>query len=263
MARYYIGAGQSNAIEGANKSSLLGGYGQLADVYPGVSQVMRLGSPLNFPVWQNYGPESLQPRFDIGDPGGPRNFIGHSLTIGRGLAAYYGQNEIVVGRLGVSGTGLQEAWLPPSPPLDGEVTNLYSQLVAFIVAQVPNLNDLHGIWWTQGNNDAGTAFKSTNYAANLATFFGALRADLGRPTLKIVYDQLPPAVTAPFTDTVRAQQALYAATDPNARMIATDYTYTLRDAAEHYDAQTFMRLGWEMANAFIGQAGALGTLGNV
>ena len=246
----FCGMGQSNAVEGADKSTLARGTYQLAAIYAPVAQRMHLGNAADHPTWQDYGPESLQPKFQIGTPAGPRNFIGHSITIGRALGQALGSGNVVDARVACSGTGIT-AWLPGAAPLPGDVDNLYTTAMTYLAAYLAAEGAvLGGIWWTQGNADAGTQANADAYGARLGTLFAALRASVGIPTLRIVYDQLPPAVVAPYTDVVRAQQAAYAPTDPYCRMIATDASFTLRDD-DHYTADSFMRLGWLMADAFL------------
>ncbi len=236
-ALLYVIAGQSNAVGGAHVNDLGTNYSGYTATYASVTQVIKVASVAS-PAWEDTAAASLAPR------GGIR--LGVELSMGRDLDAKY-PGRVKILKMAVSSAGLNDHYLPSAAALSGHSDNLYTETVAEIIAQETALTArFAGFIWIQGNDDAGTSAKASAYAANMRTLHSALAASLPGRNFRFVFDQLPSFVDAPYTSTVRSQQATIAL-DPRFTMLTTD-SYKGRDT-DHYDAPSFIELGRAFARA--------------
>lgn len=241
--------GQSNVAGRGRTTELV--IAGLADAYPSVTQYARFGTPKTNPVFEEYGPESLQPRVDHGDDPeqDPRDRFGCWLTMGRALATFYPDDDIVLVMYGVTGTGLAENRMPDSDPLTGESTNMHDQWLTLIDEALDETGGtLAGVMDIGGNQDANDETQANEYDDNLDTWITDVRDYYGRPTLPLVVNQLHPDTTNDFTaECVTAQQA-YVAADPWSRLVSQT-GLSLTDG-DHYATTSFLWLGWRAALAF-------------
>lgn len=239
--------GQSNQVGGGGVSDLSSENLGYVDAFPCVTLTQRLGNGANPNVWDEYPAEPLQPKHAIGVPNGLRNSFGVELSLGRGLSENWDCDEIVLVKFAVNGTQLQSEWKPGSAPMPGETQPLYDQALAFSERATAELEaTVEGLVWIQGNSDANARGPANNYAENLTILLDTVRADVGQD-IWMVLDQLPTAVVAPYTNVVREEQALFAASVPGVIMIPTE-GLTLRDE-NHYMADSFIELGIAMGKA--------------
>lgn len=243
--RLYVIAGQSNAVGGVITTNLPDS--QLADVYSAVDMYRQWGNAGDTPfAWETAAVQSLAPR-DPAPVGTGAKFHGVELTLGRGLATKYGSGRCVLAQIAVNGSGLNGHWREAANPLDGQATNLYTQLLAEIVEQETATDSkLEGIVWIQGNGDTNSQAVAEAYASNLKTFVTSIRAALPGRDFRFVYDQLSAQQTGTYMSTVREQQASVAR-DPGYHMLKTD-SYKLTDG-DHYDSRSFVELGYAFAEA--------------
>ena len=157
---------------------------------------------------------------------------GPEQTLGRWLVNYNVYPNPALVKFAVSSTRLDTIWLGVFP--SGTATTMYQDGIAHLVARRTELGRQYdGLVWLQGESDAGTSTASLAYQANLGIFFGKVRTDLGLPNLPVFVVQMNAASAfGTFRDTVRAAQAAYVASDPNAYLINVDDIFLESDP--HY-----------------------------
>jgi hypothetical protein len=237
-------AGQSNEPGQGNTYSL------------GAARAAVLGAPYpNVTLWDaellladgstiyDLGPEPLQPR----PYAYPKPNMGIELSLGRTLDAAKPVQWAEV-KYGVSGSTLQQRWLPTSPwPTAADNLNhrWITRLHAAVAAENATLGD---VVWFQGESDAGSQVLANAYEPNLETLINAERAADPAWTNTAWYVIELNAVNAgAYKDTVRAAQVKVAATLPNVYLVNIDDLPT----SEHYSAPQLDAIGIRVGQAIV------------
>lgn len=224
------GAGGGGTGVGTTRSADRGYNISLTTPFSAVTMNERYATAPTTPM--NYfdtGTEALLPYSGSGGAN-----MGPEQTIGRWLVNHNVYPNPALVKFAVSSTRLDVHWLSQFP--SGTATTMYQDFIAQLKARRTELNRQYdGLVWIQGESDAGSASAANAYQANLGTFFTRVRTDLGLPNLPVFIQQLNRATsasTAVLRDTVRAAQAAYVLTDPNAVLVNVDDIFLESDP--HY-----------------------------
>ncbi len=108
-----------------------------------------------------------------------------------------------------------------------------------------------GILWMQGESDAtGTLQVAQEYGKNLTELMTAIRDAFDAPAMPIIIGRITDWEVWTHGDVVRAQQAAFAAKDPNAALVTTTDSYGNSDKW-HYDTAGYLDLGVQFADAIV------------
>ena len=228
--------GQSNmwgqgAAAGGGSANLRGadqGYGiSLATPFAPVTMNQRTSNGPTTPMaYADTGTGPLAPYTGSSPNMGPEQ------TLGRWLVNYGVYPSPALVKFAVGSTRLDVHWLSQFP--SGTATTMYQDAMQQLTSRRTELNRQYdGLVWLQGEADEGTSAAANAYQANLGVFFGRVRGDLGIPNLPVFIVQVNQATGfGPFRDTVRAAQAAYVASDPNAYLVNVDDIFI--EADPHY-----------------------------
>jgi len=176
---------------------------------------------------------------------------GFGITYGPEIAFAYEMQQrtgekVAIIKTAQGGSGLQQHWLPAT-------NDVYPWALAKIQSSLADLvtlgyePTLKGVLWVQGETDATNLAPSNAYSENLATLFDTLRTDLNAPELPIYLNLLNGAAKHPYKNILRAEQAEFIATYPNA--LGFDSTgLPLSADMEHYAAAGQLGLGNRFAD---------------
>ncbi len=239
-------AGQSNATGHGNYFYLTPGTGLENTFGPVPFNAQWSNNPTSPMVWSTLATTGLKPYAGSGVPA-----MGIELALGHAL--YDAGCAPFIGKFAVDAAGLNAHYSPivnfPTTPAGH---NLFGQLCDYITArQTETGSTLAVLIWIQGETDAYDPGPAAAYNANLDEFVSGLRVQFGN--FAFVFNQLNATLslgTCPYRDTVRAQQALYAASDANSYMVNCDDIplgggYV--DSILHYDANSISSLGYRFA----------------
>ena len=243
-AALYVIPGQSNAVGGARVQDLPPELAFYGDKDPAVQFADEERCPKDFT-----GSGCLYDR-DFA-PLAPRTggYFGIELSAGRELASRFGESSVALLKSATSGTSLSVSWDSTTPG-----TGLYEYLVddvATRLAELPPGSHVAGVFWIQGEADAGTLAASQDYAENLAFMILRLRQEWG--DVPFVINELCPKDTLTYAANVRAEQLAVAQYVDGVVVVPTG-DLNLRDGIQHYDAPSFITLGNRMADAMPGFA---------
>lgn len=257
--RLYILAGQSNAV------------GSGADA-------MQLPAPLQAPradirFWYEVGPlyaksapayrltsggafAPLAPQEDLPgltfdtSPG-----CGPEITLGRALADR-GYGPVAIVKFAFNGANIPWDWHPDVPD------TLFGQCVAVVNTAVADLvGDGHtvavsGVFWMQGESDAGVTEFADAYNVNLCYVIERFRLDLGEPDLPFVMGRIhegiwqsPYNITPANLATVRSAQIARAMAESSTAIVNTD-DLPLNADWIHFPADGQRALGERFADAY-------------
>lgn len=246
--------GQSNMVAAGADYGGTGGGGQVrgADQGYGIS-ISTPFAAVN--MWERYATAPTTPMnyFDTGYTGllpysgSGRANMGPEQTLGRWLVNHGVWANPTLAKFAVSSTRLDVQWLSTFP--SGTATTMYQDGIAHWQAVRAQQNRQYDAFvWLQGESDAGSSSPANAYQANLGVFFTRVRTDLGVPNLPVFIVQLNLATGAgAFRDTVRAAQAAYVASDPNAYLVNVDDVFIGSDP--HYDMIGEADIGERIARA--------------
>jgi len=225
------GWGQSNEDGTYDVASTTGYPGNgYADPFPAVTMMeSRANAPAD-PVVER-GPVALSPR-----PGGTAGLFGAELSMCRDLTAAGITHNF--GKTSVRGSSLFSDW----PTVIG-----FDRLFDHMRAGVAQMDaKIRGLIVKQGEADAGNAGGAAAWAVNFATnILTPVRDEFGGDVWCIIV-LVHSGSGGAFNSTVRAQQALVAATYPRVRVIdASD----LAIIGAHYTADATLTLGSRLATA--------------
>jgi hypothetical protein len=135
--------------------------------------------------------------------------------------------------MAIDGSGLENHWVNVAYPTIGtKLQQLFTNFITARLADFPGMT-LGGIFWIQGEADAGEAPDATDYYANLGTLFSGLRATFTNPW-KLVINRLSKRATGGQLINVRSEQEDYIAGNTNCGLVSGD-EYALRDTAHYVD----------------------------
>ena len=111
--------------------------------------------------------------------------------------------------------------------------------------------EIEGMFWYQGETDAGNSTSASSYEANLNKLVAAMRTDFSTPNMDFFIGRLRNGIPRTYLSTVRAAMESVAATDANAHLVDCD-NLALNADNIHFSASGQVGLGIRFANAFLG-----------
>ena len=205
-------------------------------------------------IWQYAGPASLAPiTFNLG--GGPFPCMGFELSMMRDLNLAIPPVQLAHARIAVGGASSIQ--FDPSgsyPTLPASGSNLYRQIVGFVTSSFASLSCTNIVMvWEQGESDAKTTLRGTDYGGWIAKFVESLRRDLGNlgpsgGVIPFVYGRLN-AQADPVTYTgltqLRASQLSFQSVSSSLTMVDQDSVTTGSGQYDgtHYNQDGYVSVG--------------------
>lgn len=205
-------------------------------------------------IWQYAGPQALGPiTFDLG--GGNASCMGFELSMMRDLSLALPSKNFSHARIAVGGASsvqFDPSGSYPTVPANG--SNLYRQIIGFVTSSYSTLQCTQMICvWEQGEGDAKTTQRGSDYLGWLAKFVEALRRDLGNigpngGVIPFIYGRLN-AQADPSTylglSQLRSSQASFQTVSSSLKMVDQDSVTTgsgMYDGT-HYTADGYVAVG--------------------
>lgn len=169
---------------------------------------------------------------------------------------HYGQGEMAIVRTAVGGRTIRavDDLLDWSPNSRNEVYDLLLQSVSDAVKDLQAKGftvEIKGVFWMQGEAEAGAMANAKAYASNLTDFLTTLRGDLGIPDLPVYLGEILHNVDRPTTsDIIRAQQQQVADTVTNVTLV-TNRGVEQHDNV-HFAESGLFQLGDGFARSLLG-----------
>ncbi len=202
--------------------------------------------------------------------------FGPELTFAARLRELRSDESFVLVKYSLGGTSIDSAaagnsgsWDPDFIGVTG--VNQYDHALATLDAALSSrdangdgLEDVlvpGGILWMQGESDAAySADIALRYSQNLKRLMDLLRAAFRVDDLPVVIGRIAESgqdedgEVWDHGDAVRAQQAEFVATDPQARLVTSTDDYSFSDPW-HYDSEGYLDLGRRFADAIVDMTG--------
>lgn len=196
---------------------------------------------------------------------------GFEMSLGRALKEALPYDNIAIVKYGMSGSALMRglrssdgagdwdsgppAWSP------GEGFNGVRYHVFKTSAVLPALQaivdrgdmpEIAGMFWMQGETDAGNLTAANTYEASLNKLIDTVRADFSTPEMRFIIGRIR-TVMGTYNATVRTAMLNVAASDPLTEWIDTDDLPVNADNV-HYSAAGLVELGERFADAYLSMA---------
>lgn len=230
--------GQSNATGGADIADLTAPYTSYGSAY-NMAWAYEVNAPKDF-----LGGAAEETSAWLSQVAPRANRIGPEMSLGRRLLERMGPNVGLI-KHATDGSNLFTHW-------DQETDNsLWEYAVNFIdarLAEKPAGSRIGGVFWVQGNGDAGsTEDRANDYAERLGWLVTRLRNRYGE-RLPVVIDRLnDSSASAPYAANVRTQQGYVAQYMPYV-YIAETSDLGMKSDLIHYTADSMVILGTRMAD---------------
>lgn len=169
-------------------------------------------------------------------PSEPRNYFGCEMSLGRELAAQFGQPVAIV-KVTTDGRTLGEEWMP-------ECNSSYSRLINTARAALSQMQapDIRGIFVVSGEPDAWSQSAAERYDANLRKLHGAILKDLRVARVPMVVARLTPHVQTPYSGIIRrAQEQMF--------WVDTDDLGHIGDR-QHYNGAALCEVGLRLGQRY-------------
>ena len=245
-ALLYVFAGQSNMVGAATSTA----------------ELARIDPTLNAPqdTVRFWGPTedtprqwaSIQPPTEVQQAYSHMGF-GPEISAATLLSRRHAQSTIGIVKVSRGGTSLASAWNAQNP------IGLYPILVGEVRAAQRRLEEqtsgpvrIAGFFWMQGESDAQFRGMAQYYAANLETFIGAVRRDLGAPNLPFVIGRIgemkDDAGSYGYAATVRLAERDVARRTPATYLVSTDGLERAPNSPVHLSTRGTIDLGRRFVN---------------
>jgi len=253
---YFILAGQSNMCGRAKGMDL---DENLRTPYPDVKIVWNNDMNMNKPAISE-GWQDLQPQYA---PFIKATQFGPEISLGRRLQESLNRPIYLI-KFAMGSTNLYANWNP-----DGQdvkigrriCKNYYKDFIDFTTKWIADLKSKHpnaefgGVFWMQGEGDAMDKKFANVYAQNLNQFFACLRKVFGYCPIITGLIKWP----AKFQDKVN--QAIQKVARENEQIFTVDtsdlisigYTYDPEYNNSHFDAESLLKLGYQMAGTYLNE----------
>ena len=157
-------------------------------------------------------------------------------------------------KLAPGGTALDPDW---NPLISGSYYHLLTNKCAVAIHELETKfgirAQLAGVFWMQGETEAGTKEGASSYKAKLVAFAQKLRKDFANPRLPFIYGRISarvPPKMIPFKNILRAGQEAARKEIMPSFMVDTDDLPLLPDNL-HFSTEAQVELGRRFANAYI------------
>ncbi|HPC63924.1 MAG TPA: sialate O-acetylesterase [Anaerohalosphaeraceae bacterium] len=231
----------------------------------------------DYSVWDRPADTAFRP-LQLGSGNYPAGtHSGFEMSLGRALKDALPYDNIALVKYGMSGSALMRGlrssdgagdWDPgppnwsPSEGFDGVRYHIFrtSGVLPALQAIVNrgDLPEIAGMFWMQGETDAGSSAAASQYEANLKKFIEAVRTDFGAPEMRFFIGRIR-TVTGIYNAAVRTAMQEVAASDPLVMWIDTDDLPVNADNV-HYSAAGLVELGRRFADAYLRMASIQGDL---
>ena len=145
------------------------------------------------------------------------------------------------------GTSLFADWNPDAPAIGLQI---YPAFISHVQGVLSALDDyvIAGMFWQQGEADAGNLNNANAYGSRLQSFIQSVRTDLNSPDMGFYIGGLSAEASPAFTSELRLEQMSVAVADPDTYFIETTGLEMQSDYL-HFDSLGQMQLGYRYADA--------------
>jgi len=171
--------------------------------------------------------------------------FGPELSFGRRLRELWPKPQLALIKVAEGGTALHDRWAAKNGDLYKLLVSEVKQQLAVLGAQAK----LTGMIWMQGESDGTEAGHANAYQANLIAFVGALRQDLGVPSLPFTAGLISLRPEWPYATTVRAGTIAAIGALAPMNVVETADLPTHASDPVHYTSASNLTLGRRFANA--------------
>jgi hypothetical protein len=185
------------------------------------------------------------------------DYFGVEVALAHALKKAMPGAKIVFIKHAAGGTNLHEQWRPlpePGPLYAGFVRKV--QMVLDKMSQNNENYEIAGIFWMQGESDAGREDFAIHYESNLKDLIAEMRKKFGKPDTPFIFGRISTSLKKEtpwdFPEVDKVRQAMKKVSDdvPNVFMINTDDLPTLEDNT-HFDTAGILELGNRFAKAYL------------
>ena len=201
-------------------------------------------------------------------------YSGCEVSLGRFLKDEMPGENIAIVKYGMSGSALKRGlrsgdgagdWDSDPAPLNGSFDGVRyhvfkNSAVLPALQAITDRGDTYeiaGMFWLQGETDAGNATAAGEYEANLHKLVNAVRSDFNAPTMPFFIGRLRAGISRPYLQTVRTATENVAKTDHHAYVVNTDDCALNADNI-HFSAGGQTKLGNRFAKTWLYSKGLRG-----
>ncbi len=236
-----IFAGQSNALNQGTDASTL--PPPLAEPQTNVFfyNAYAYGRAIPAAHWEIYQPHSDETAAN-------RAIFSQEITAAQFISQQlFGGGPVAVFKCAIGSTSIDEQWNPDLPE------SYFWQMKGWLIDSLARMpgetgykGKIAGVFWTQGEDDAGDPLVAARYGQNLSNFIAQIRIEMGNERLPFVLAMLLPQW--PNASTIRSNQLAMAKLFTDLRVVNPD---DLPAPNYHYDNAGTIELGNRYGRAFV------------